>query len=194
VNAPKCYIYTCIAGLVEYTKQSLGSKVQKTRPKCMSFKLQLQETQMSLMLIKGVGKQVSQNARTDKWSVHVSVKHVYTSKLLACQNWNGVQILLPSASQYGPTVNATQAIFKTKEISKHKITENHGRAVAILSRSGGLGLKCRSGYRLTPQTLSEFRDSTSNALWPLASSAFAVHHLPLIARFDAIQFKPLTVS
>jgi len=53
-----------MAVLDEYIKQSLRSKVQTTRPNCMSFKLQLQETQMSLQLIKGAGKQVSQNAQT----------------------------------------------------------------------------------------------------------------------------------
>jgi hypothetical protein len=135
------------------------------------------------------------NARTDMWPVHVSVKHVYTSKLiLACHNWNGVQNLLPSPSRYGPTINATQAVFKTTVSTKHKITENHDRAIGILSCLGGFGLKCRSGYRLTPQTLSEFRDSTSSGVWSLASSAFAVHHLALIARFDATQFKLLTAS
>jgi hypothetical protein len=57
--------------------------------------------------------------RADMWSVHVSVKHAYTSKLiLACHNWNGVQIPFPSPSQYGPTVNATQAVFNTTEITK----------------------------------------------------------------------------
>jgi len=93
-----------------------------------------------------------------------------------------------------PDSNATQAVFKRTEIMKHEITENHGRSVGILSCLGRFGLKCRYGYRLTPKTLSEFRASTSSGLWPFASSAFAVYHLPLIARFDAIQFKPLTAS
>lgn len=194
MNTPKCSVYTCIAGIVEYIKQSLGSKVKTTRPKCTSYKLNLQETQPSLQLIKGVVGTSFTTVRTDMWPVHVSVKHVYTTKLiLACHNWNGVQNLLPSPSQYGPTVNATRPVFKTTASTKHKITENHDRAVGILTCLWGSGLKCRSGYRLTPQTLSEFRDSTSSGAWPLASSAFAMHH-SLIARFDALQFQLLTAS
>ena len=72
------------------------------------------------------------NTRTDTWPVNVSVKHVYTSKLiLACHNWNGVQNLVPSPSRYGPTVNANQVVFKTTASTKQKISENHDQAVGI---------------------------------------------------------------